>query len=220
MPTRRKRKKGKKTGEVPFPKTQILGLVHYAQDLFLRLFQGVVMEKHIIMDEKAIARTLTRLAHEISEKEGDLSNVVLVGIRKGGEYVAARVSESLLSCVGEKTEYAGIDITLKRDDLVSAFFVPEYTENKLPFSIDGKTVVLCDDVLHTGRTVRAAIETLFTLGRPKKVLLLELIDRGGRQLPIRADFVGKNVPTSKSEHVEVFFKEEGAKEDKILIVKK
>lgn len=178
------------------------------------------MVEHIIMDENGIERTLTRLAHEICEREDDLKEVVLVGIKKGGEYVAARLSNSLYRCAKEKTAYAGIDISMQRDDLVSSFFVPEYTKNELPFSIDGKTVVLCDDVLHTGRTVRAAIETLFALGRPKKVLLLELIDRGGRQLPIRADFVGKNVPTSKLEYVEVCFKEEGAKEDKIAIRKR
>ena len=116
--------------------------------------------------------------------------------------------------------FGGVDVTMQRDDLVSAFFVPKFSGNELPFSIEGKTVILCDDVLHTGRTVRAAIETLFTLGRPKKVLLLELIDRGGRQLPVRADFVGKNVPTAKSEYVEVYFTEEGYDEDKVVIGKK
>ena len=149
-----------------------------------------------------------------------MKDAVLVGIKKSGEYLAARLSESLKKNVGEDVLFGGVDVTMQRDDLVSAFFVPKFSGNELPFSIEGKTVILCDDVLHTGRTVRAAIETLFTLGRPKKVLLLELIDRGGRQLPVRADFVGKNVPTAKSEYVEVYFTEEGYDEDKVVIGKK
>ncbi|MBQ9730292.1 MAG: bifunctional pyr operon transcriptional regulator/uracil phosphoribosyltransferase PyrR [Clostridia bacterium] len=178
------------------------------------------MPEHIILDAQALSRTFTRLAHEVSEREEDLSSIVIVGIKKGGEYVAQRLSACMKKNLGVEVPYASIDVSMKRDDLVSAFFVPEYTENELPFSLDDKTVVLCDDVLYTGRTVRAAIETLFSLGRPKRVLLLEVVDRGGRQLPVRADFVGKNLPTSKQEYVAVKFTEAGDAEDGVSIYKK
>lgn len=175
--------------------------------------------KRQIMDNNAIFRTVTRLSNEILEKVGGLDGVVLLGIKRGGEIVAKRIAERLKALEGREIPCAGLDITLQRDDLVSEFFVPEYTGNEIGFSVDGKTVVLCDDVLYTGRSVRAAIETVFTLGRPKRILLLEMIDRGGRQLPIRADFVGKNVPTSKTERIDMRFVELGANEDEVLIEK-
>lgn len=178
------------------------------------------MSEHVVMDAQALARTFTRLAHEVSERVEDLSTLVIVGIKKGGEHVAARLSACMEQHLGAFVPYSSIDVSMKRDDLVSAFFVPEYTENVLPFSVTDKTVVLCDDVLYTGRTVRAAIETLFTLGRPKRVLLLEVVDRGGRQLPVRADFVGKNLPTSGKEYVAVKFTEAGETQDGVSICKK
>ena len=177
------------------------------------------MEERLIMDENAVKRTFSRLSNEILERVGSLENVVLLGIKRGGEIVAFRIAERLEQIEGVKVPCAGLDITMERDDLVSEFFVPDFTGNDIGFSVEGKTVVLCDDVLHTGRTVRAAIETIFSLGRPKKILLLEMIDRGGRQLPIRADFVGKNVPTSKNEKIDMRFKELGVPQDKVFIVK-
>lgn len=177
------------------------------------------MIKRQIMDKNGIRRTCTRLSNEILERVGGLDDVVLLGIKRGGEIVAKRIANCLKELEGTEIPCAGLDITLQRDDLVSDFFVPEYTGNKIGFKVTGKTVVLCDDVLYTGRSVRAAIETIFTLGRPKRILLLEMIDRGGRQLPIRADFVGKNVPTSKTEKIDMRFEELGAEEDEVLIVK-
>lgn len=177
------------------------------------------MEERLIMYENAVKRTFSRLSNEILERVGSLENVVLLGIKRGGEIVAFRIAERLEQIEGVKVPCAGLDITMERDDLVSEFFVPDFTGNDIGFSVEGKTVVLCDDVLHTGRTVRAAIETIFSLGRPKKILLLEMIDRGGRQLPIRADFVGKNVPTSKNEKIDMRFKELGVPQDKVFIVK-
>ena len=172
-----------------------------------------------IMDKEGIRRTFTRLANEVLERLGGLDGVVVLGIKRGGEIVAKRLAEKLEELEKVKVPCAGLDITMERDDLVSDFFVPEYTGNELGFEVAGKTVVLCDDVLHTGRSVRAAIETVFSLGRPTKIVLLEMIDRGGRQLPVRADFVGKNVPTSKTERIDMRFVELGAEEDEVLIIK-
>ena len=177
------------------------------------------MAEHVIMDAGGMRRTLVRLAHEIAERNENLNDVVLLGIKRGGEVVADRIRERLSETEGIAVPSFGIDIGMQRDDLVSAFFVPDYTENKLDFSVEGRIAVLCDDVLHTGRSVRAALETIFKLGRPKAIRLLELVDRGGRELPVRADFVGKNVPTSRSEYVEAYFTERGAAEDKIVIGK-
>ena len=166
--------------------------------------------EHIIMDADGMRRTFVRLAHEIDERDPG-AELALVGIRRGGEYVARRMQKCLSEVTGREVPCGGVDIGMQRDDLVSAYFLPEYTRNKLDFSVDGKTVILCDDVLHTGRTVRAAIEAVFRLGRPRAVRLLELVDRGGRELPVRADFVGKNVPTARSEYVKVYFAERTAK---------
>lgn len=177
------------------------------------------MSEHLIMDKDAVRRTITRLSNEILEKVGTLDDVVVLGIKRSGEIVAQRIAKRLEELEGVVLPCAGLDITMQRDDLVSEFFVPKFTGNDFDFSIQGKTVVLCDDVLFTGRSVRAAIETVFSLGRPKRIYLLEMIDRGGRQLPIRADFVGKNVPTAKSERIEMKFVELGAQEDCVLIVK-
>lgn len=177
------------------------------------------MQERLIMDENAVKRAFSRLANEILERVGNLEDVVLLGVKRGGEIVAFRIAERLEQIEGIKVPCAGLDITMERDDLVSEFFVPEFTGNDIGFSVVGKTVVLCDDVLHTGRTVRAAIETVFSLGRPKKILLLEMVDRGGRQLPVRADFVGKNVPTAKNEMIDMRFKELGAESDEVFIVK-
>ena len=175
----------------------------------------------VLMDKDRIARTLTRLSKEIGASNGGFENVVLLGIKRGGEVVAERLQQLIFREEGVLLPAAGIDIGLHRDDLVSAFFVPQAVVNKIPFSVEGKTVVLCDDILYTGRTVRAAIETIFKeLGRPSKIQLLELVDRGGRELPIRADFVGKNVPSSSREYVKVNFTELGAEEDSLTIEKK
>ncbi len=175
----------------------------------------------VLMDKDRIHRTLIRLSNEIAERNNGFSNVVLIGIKRGGEVVANRVHRIIYEMEGISVPVGGIDISMHRDDLVSAFFVPDATKNQLDFSLVGKDVVLCDDILHTGRTVRAAIETIFSeFGRAKSVQLLELIDRGGKELPIRADYVGKNVPSSNKEFVRVCFTELGDYEDSITIEKR
>ena len=169
------------------------------------------------MDEAAIARMLTRLSHELVEHNKGTENVCVLGIRRRGEYVARRIVALVKQFYGVDLPCAGIDIGMYRDDLVSSFFVPEATVNRLGFPVDGKRIVLCDDVLHTGRSVRAAIEAIFDLGRHASVRLLVLCDRGGREMPVSPDFVGKNVPLSRREFIDVRLTEiEG--EDSISIV--
>ena len=164
------------------------------------------MSEHILMDGAAINRTLTRLSHEVVEKAKGAENLCLIGIPRRGEIVAARVRTLIEKFYGASLPCAGIDIGMYRDDLVSGYFVPDARVNSLGFSVDGKTVILCDDVLHTGRTVRAAIEAIFDLGRPAKIMLLVLCDRGGREMPVSPDFVGKNI-TSARETIDVRFAE-------------
>lgn len=174
----------------------------------------------VIMDGMGLHRTVVRLSHEIDERNEGFRDVVLVGVKRGGEIVAKRIRDYVLRSEGISLPCAGLDIGMTRDDLVSAFFVPDAEKNDLGFSLDGKKVVLCDDVLHTGRSAVAGVEALFRLGRPQKIQLLVLVDRGGRELPVRADFVGKNVPTSKEEHVDVRFTELGASADEITIARR
>ena len=172
----------------------------------------------VIFDGASLRRTLVRLAHEIEEKNKGFSNLVLIGVKRGGEVVARRLAALIREMFGEEIPCAGLDIGMTRDDLVSDFYVPDAERNVLEFSLAGKTVVLCDDVLYSGRTAVAAIEALFRLGRPSAVQLLVLTDRGGRELPVRADFIGKNVPTSKQEYVGVKFLELGDAEDGLAVV--
>ena len=174
----------------------------------------------VIMNAEGMARTLRRLSHEIEERNEGFSGVVLVGVKRGGEIIARRLSATIAETGRGGVPCAGLDITMSRDDLVSAFILPEAEKNDLGFSLEGKTVVLCDDVLHTGRSAVAGIEAIFRLGRPAKIQLLVLVDRGGRELPVRADYVGKNVPTSKEEYIEVHFTELGACEDALTITRR
>lgn len=174
----------------------------------------------VILDEESLARTLVRLSHEIEERNEGLDNVVLVGVRRGGEVVARRLAALIARTGRGEVPCAGLDITMARDDLVSAFILPDARRNELGFAPEGRTVVLCDDVLHTGRSAVAGIEALFRLGRPAKIQLLVLVDRGGREVPVRADYVGKNVPTSKEEYIEVRFRELGAGEDSLTITRR
>lgn len=183
------------------------------------------MNNHVILDGDVLQRTVIRLSHEIAERNRDLSDVVLIGIRRGGEVVAKRIAKYLSAQSGIFVPCAGLDIAPFRDDgkgeksLKSGHGYREWAENAFGFPVTEKTVVLCDDVLYTGRSVRAAIDGLFTLGRPKGVQLLVLVDRGGREVPVRADFVGKNVPMSKNEYVRVEFKELGDGADRLYVTK-
>lgn len=155
-----------------------------------------------IMDEAALKRSLVRISHEILEKNNGSKNVVLVGIRTRGVPLARSISANLKAIDGSEIPTGVLDITLYRDDLKDKSSAT-VNATEIPFSVEGKDVVLVDDVLYTGRTVRAAIDAVMELGRPRTIQLAVLIDRGHRELPIRADYVGKNIPTSKHEIVSV-----------------
>ena len=156
-----------------------------------------------IMDEAQMQRTITRIAHEIIERNKGVTDVVLVGVCRRGEPIAKMLAEAILRVEGASVPVGTIDITHYRDDLTDFTRDPMLNRTDISFSIEGKTVVLVDDVLYTGRTVRAALDALMDIGRARRIQLAVLIDRGHRELPIRADFAGKNVPTAVSEFVRV-----------------
>ncbi len=162
-----------------------------------------MLEKAMIMDERAIKRALTRIAHEIIERNNGAKDVVLVGIKRRGVPLAKMICEEIFRVEGVEIQIGELDIAFYRDDLTHKKEEPYVNGTYIPFSIVGKTVVMVDDVLFTGRTARAAMDQLMDIGRAKRIQLAVLIDRGHRELPIRADFVGKNVPTSLSERVGV-----------------
>jgi pyrimidine operon attenuation protein/uracil phosphoribosyltransferase len=153
----------------------------------------------VVMDDDALRRTLVRIAHEIVEKNADLSDVCLVGIYTRGVAIAQRLRREIAQATGFEPDVGALDISFYRDDVRSR--QPVVHSTRLDFTIDGRTVVLVDDVLYTGRTIRAAIDALFDYGRPARIRLAVLADRGHRELPIRADYVGKNLPTSADERV-------------------
>lgn len=163
----------------------------------------VLTDKAVLMDAEAIRRALMRISHEIVEKNNGIEDVVLVGIRTRGVPIAERLAESIEKIEGHRPPVGVLDITLYRDDLSTLAYQPIVRQTELPADITGKTVVLADDVLYTGRTIRAALDALIDMGRPTAIQLAVLIDRGHRELPIRADFIGKNVPTSSREVVSV-----------------
>jgi pyrimidine operon attenuation protein/uracil phosphoribosyltransferase len=159
-------------------------------------------EPTVILDTGAIQRALTRIAHEIAERNEQRSEVVLIGIPKGGVPLAQRLEKILAEIWGHPVPTGSLDVSMHRDDL-DRRAAPNIHPTEIPFDVNGKTVVLVDDVLFSGRTTRAALDALNDFGRPKKIQLAVLIDRGHRELPIKADFVGKNVPTAASEKVQV-----------------
>lgn len=163
--------------------------------------------KAVIMDEERMRRTVTRIAHEIIEHNKGVKDLVLVGIRTRGIPLAERIARSIEKIEGAVVPIGVLDITLYRDDLATKGLQPKVYSTRIPFNLNGKHVVLVDDVLYTGRTVRAALDALIDLGRPKTIQLAVLVDRGHRELPIRADYVGKNVPTSNREQVAVRLRE-------------
>ena len=159
--------------------------------------------KATLMDEKAVGRALKRISHEIVERNNGAENVVIVGIRRRGVSLSRVIAMNIAAIEGSKVPVGALDITFYRDDLLKKSESPVVNETKLAFSIEGKDVILVDDVLYTGRTASAALDALKELGRAASIQLAVLIDRGHRELPIRGDYVGKNVPTSRQEIIEV-----------------
>ena len=173
--------------------------------------------KTVLLDSIAVNRALRRISHEIIENNKGVGNVVLLGIARGGIPVCERLAENIYQIEKVKVPVGKLDITLYRDDIKDVQTEAKVTGSEIDFSLTDKDVVLCDDVLFTGRTVRAGIEAIIKQGRPRIIQLAVLIDRGHRELPIRADYVGKNVPTSREEIVSVSFDGAG---DKAVILKK
>jgi pyrimidine operon attenuation protein/uracil phosphoribosyltransferase len=161
------------------------------------------------MDADRVGRTLTRIAHEIVERNRGVEDVALVGIRTRGVMVARRLAQRLKEITGEEVATGVLDITLYRDDLMRSPVGPQpvIRSTEIPFSIDDRKILLVDDVLYTGRTIRAALDALIDFGRPQLIQLVVLVDRGHRELPIKADYVGKNLPTSLKQSVQVRLRE-------------
>jgi pyrimidine operon attenuation protein/uracil phosphoribosyltransferase len=173
-------------------------------------------EKAKIMDEAAIQKALMRISHEILERNREVENLVIIGIRYRGEFLARRIAENMKKISKRAVPLGILDITLYRDDLTEIAEQPVLKETIIDFDITGKKAVLVDDVLFTGRTIRCAMDQLVDFGRPAVIQLAVLVDRGHRELPIKADYVGKNVPTSANEVIEVRIKE-ADKVDEVVI---
>lgn len=159
------------------------------------------------MNPEEVRRSITRIAHEILEQNKGIQNLCLIGVRRRGDYLAMRLSEEIEKIEGTSPPVGFLDITLYRDDLTTIAHQPVIHKTEIPFDLNGKKVVLVDDVLFSGRTIRAAMDELIDFGRPERIQLAVLVDRGHRELPIRADFIGKNLPTSHVENVVVHLKD-------------
>ncbi len=176
-------------------------------------------EKAKLLDKDTISRSIMRIAHEILEKNKGTRNLCLVGIRNRGAHLASRIAGCIAKIEKEAVPVGILDITLYRDDLTLIAAQPVVHKTEIDFDITDKDIVLVDDVLYTGRTVRAALDALVDLGRPKSIQLAVLIDRGHRELPVRADYVGKNIPTAQRETIEVRLEEVDGR-DEVMIVEK
>ncbi len=172
-------------------------------------------ESTLILNAAAIERALTRIAHEIAERNENSGEVVLVGIQRGGVLLAKRLSGFLSGIWGHAVPTGSLDISMHRDDLDQRV-APDVQPTVIPFDVTGKTVVLVDDVLYSGRTIRAAMDALNDFGRPQRIQLAVLVDRGHRELPIKADFVGKNVPTALTENVHARLSDTGGTDEVVL----
>ncbi len=178
---------------------------------------GDPTSKAELMDAAAIDRALTRIAHEILERNKGCQDVVLIGVRTRGVHLARRLADKIHRIEGETVPLGVIDITLYRDDLRRRFEHPKVERTEIPFAITDRRVILVDDVLFTGRTIRAALDGLMDLGRPRSIQLAVLVDRGHRELPIRADYVGRNLPTALQESVKVWLMEEDGLERVVIL---
>jgi pyrimidine operon attenuation protein/uracil phosphoribosyltransferase len=176
-----------------------------------------IKEKALILDKAGIDRALTRIAHEILEKNKGARDIVLIGIQRGGVHIARRLASRIHEIERVEAPVGSLDITMYRDDLSTRKSQPVPQATDITFDIQDKVMVLVDDVLFTGRTIRAALNSIMDYGRPRCIQLAVLVDRGHRELPIRADYVGKNLPTSAKEKVEVMLAEDGV-EEKIVIL--
>jgi pyrimidine operon attenuation protein / uracil phosphoribosyltransferase len=163
----------------------------------------------LLLDEETISRSIARISYEIVEADRDLGNLAIVGIRTGGENIGQRIQAKIQEIENVTVPFGVIDITLYRDDLSHSNAQPTLKGTHLPFPISGSRIILVDDVLYTGRTIRAALDAIIDFGRPNRVELAVLCDRGHRELPIRADYVGKNMPTAKNEFIRVRLREMG-----------
>ena len=165
-----------------------------------------------LMGDEDISRTVKRLSHEILENCNNPEHLVLIGILSRGEPLAQRIKKVIEELTGKDIDLGTLNISFHRDDFMERLVVPQVKGTDITFSLDKKIVVLIDDVLYTGRTIRAAIDEALSFGRPSKIQLAVLVDRGHREMPIKADYVGKNIPTSEGEHVNVFLKEVDGKD--------
>ncbi|HUD83247.1 MAG TPA: bifunctional pyr operon transcriptional regulator/uracil phosphoribosyltransferase PyrR [Candidatus Saccharimonadales bacterium] len=177
--------------------------------------EGAMPHSTVVLDAAAMHRALTRIAHEIAERNEESAEVALIGIQRGGVFLAQRLAGTLNSIWNHPVPVGELDVGMHRDDL-GQHAAPNMQPTIIPFDITGKTVILVDDVLFSGRTTRAALDALNDFGRAKRIQLAVLVDRGHRELPIKADFVGKNVPTSTRERIEVRFQEEGGNDEVTL----
>lgn len=175
-------------------------------------------QERLVMESGDMARAMTRIAHEVLERNKGVKDLGLVGIRTGGVHLAHRLVRRILDIEGVSVPIGELDITLYRDDLALRKEQPILRRTSVPFDISGKIIVLVDDVLFTGRTIRAAMDGLIDLGRPAEIQLAVLVDRGHRQLPIKATYIGKNIPTSREENIQVLLEEAG-EDDRVVILK-
>ncbi len=177
-------------------------------------------QNRVILNAEEVNRSITRITHEILERNKTIANLALIGIRTGGALLAKRFQEKLRDILSLEVPLGLLDITLYRDDLSEVGPQPNLKETKIDFDVTGKIIILIDDVLFSGRTIRSALDAIIDFGRPECIQLAVLIDRGHRELPIKPDFVGKNIPTAKHEEVIVKFKEEGGVDEVTVALRK
>jgi pyrimidine operon attenuation protein / uracil phosphoribosyltransferase len=175
------------------------------------------MKEKTLLSSKDLERKTTRIVHEILEDNNDNNDIAIVGIKTRGEYLGRRIVEELNTIEKKEIPFGTLDITLYRDDLRNNLALPELKETNIPFNVENKTIILVDDVLFTGRTIRAAIDAIMDFGRPANIKLAVLVDRGLRELPIQADYIGLSIETVSSQKIKVFLKEKD-KKDKVVLL--
>ena len=181
------------------------------------LLRAAAMPEHVILSADEIRRALSRIAHEIAEHNPSLADVVLVGMRTRGVPLATRLAQRIAEFEGQQVPVGALDIGLYRDDISYLDLKPQLKPTEIPTDIAGKVVVLVDDVLFTGRSIRAALDALIDFGRPRHIQLAVLVDRGHRELPIRADYVGKNIPTARHQEVQIRLEETDGRDEAVVI---